>query len=332
MADNPSVLSNFNFQTETFKDTLRAELIDALNFRTSGILIDGSSFVDRSAKGQFVDIPQYQTLIDKLTQVVSGVTKDTNNFADYKMRAVWVQREGAWSVESLVQNISGKDILTEIARQLANIVARTIQDTSISVLKGVFATALAGTHSTGTQYSGATIDGSGILAAKQLLGDVQSQLTRMITHSKILSDAVALQIAKFPNTLGTDAARSGEVSQLYGMNAWMDDAITAVSSIYSSYISAPGQLLYVLGDWNRRDLNGNPVTSNGPDIEYSRVPNIGGGQDRIYLRMKYLVQLNGMQYNSATANPTDTQLATGANWTKVVDDDKKIKITELKTL
>lgn len=334
MATNdPGVLTDFNFNAEAFQDTLQAELVDKLAFQSSGILSDGSSLIDRSAKGQFVDVPQFETLADDMTQVVSATDIDVNDFADYKMRGVWVEREAAWGIESLVQTITGKDPLGEIARQIATKVAKTIQTTAINVLNGIFAVELASTHSTGTTYSGAKADYTSILGAKQLLGDSQMKLNKAIANSKVVSDLVALNMAQFPNTaLATQAAISGTLPMIAGMQTWMEDAITAVSSVYSTYFSAPGQLLYVVGDWNRRDLNGNPVRSAGIDVEYSRKPQTGGGQDLIYVRVKYLVHPAGMQYNSATANPTDAQLATGSNWTKVVDDDRKIRIVEMKTL
>lgn len=333
MANDPGILSDFNFQSDAFQDTLQAELVDALSFKSSGILTDGSGFLDKTKTGEFINVPQYETLADAMTQVTTGSEKTTNDFADYKSTAVWVQREGAWGIESLVKTITGKDPLTEIARQVANKVAVTIQTTVINVLKGIFATALSSSHSTGTTYTGSTIDYDGIFGAKQKLGDAQMQLTRVIANSKVVSDIGGLNRAVFTNTtLGVEAAVNAVVPVVAGMNTWMEDAITAVSSVYSTYISAPGAIIFLIGNWSRRDVNGNPVVSNGIDVEFQRIAEVGGGTDNIFVRVRYMVHPMGMEYNSATVNPTDAQLATGSNWTKSVDDDRKIKIVELKTL
>ncbi len=328
---DPGVLTDFNYQSEEFQDTLQAEIVDKLGLTTSGIMVDGSNFI-QNKMGDFAHIPQYQTLADAMTQVVTVTDVDINDFADYKMTMPWIQREGAWGVESIVQTITGKDPLTEIARQFANKIAQTMKTSAINMLKGCFATALSATHSTGTSYSGNNITFDGVRGAKQLLGDSQMLLTRAVANSKVVNDAGGLVGTTFPNTqIGSQTLTSGIVPNLYGIQAWMDDSIASVASIYSTYIAAPGAVIYALRPWSHKDLNGNQVTSPAVNVEYQRVPQTGGGQDRIYLRVSYTVLLNGMQFSISYKNPTDAQLATGAYWTKVADDNRKIKCVELKT-
>jgi len=334
MAVNYATLSNFNYQDEQFQATLMAELVDALNILGSGILsVASETLIPRDVSGHFVDIPQYETVSGLADQIVSGSDSNIYDFADYKMRAVWVLREKAFGVEDLVQIMAAKDPIGELIRQVSNFWARNFQATAISVIQGCMATALALTHSTGNTYTGNKISYDGILAAKQLVGDKQFELNKAIAHSKVMNDAVLQNIAQFPNSiLGNTSAQEGNVSRLAGMNTWMEDQIVSVGDVYSTYFAAPGQLVYQLANWKRKDINGNAVVSQGVDIEFFRKPEHSGGTNLLFTRCKYLVHLNGMQYNSADlSNPTDAQLATGVNWTKVADDDRKIKIVELKT-
>jgi hypothetical protein len=327
-----AALADFSFQSDVFQDTLQAELVDALNLSTSGILVSGGGIIQPDS-GDYQSIPQFDTLSGSADQIVTNTENDTNDFGDYKMRSPWLQRNKIWGVENLVAVVAGEDPMTEIARQLANFWAREFQATAINVITGSFATALASTHSTGTDYSGQTIDIGGVLAAKQKLGDMQLSLTRAIANSIVINHAVKNNVGTYGNTqLGADMFLSGNLPQIAGMATWMDDSFTGTSDVYSSYFSAPGQVVYSLRPWKRRDVNGQPVQSEMVDVEYERKPNIGGGTDVLHTRASFLIHLNGMYYNSATTNPTNAQLATGSNWTKVADDDKKIKIVQLNTL
>ena len=327
-----AALADFSFQSDVFQDTLQAELVDVLNLQTSGILVNGAGIISPES-GEYQSIPQYDTLSGAADQIVTNTENDTNDFGDYKMRAPWLQRNKIWGVENLVSVVAGKDPMTEIARQLANFWAREFQTTAINVINGCFATALASTHSTGTDYSGQTIGIDGVLAAKQKLGDMQLELTRAISHSKVINQAVKNSIGSYGNTqMGNDLFLSGNLPQIAGMATWMNDSFSATGDVYPTYFSAPGQIVFAVRPWSRRDVNGQAVNSQSVDVEYERKPNIGGGTDVLHTRASFLVHLNGMYYNSATTNPTNVQLATGTNWTKAADDDKKIKIVQLKTL
>lgn len=331
MSNDYSTLADFNYNDEGWQRELQAEIVDKLALQASGILSQTDLVQDDT--GHFVDITQYPTVSDAAQQIVSGTDVDYVDFSDYKQRAVWLLRAWGWGQENLIQIIAKKDPQSEIMRQLAVTVAREIQTTAINVVKGIMATALASTHSTGASFSGGEITYPGILAAKQLLGDSQLLLTQAIANSKVVNDAVLLNIASFPaGVVGNEAAKSGALPVIAGMNTWMEDAIAAVTSVYSSYFAAPGALVYKFAPWTRRGINGEVKTSAMIDIEPWRNPATSGGLDIVYVRIKFLVHPLGMQYNSATNNPTNAQLATGSNWTKVADDNRKIKIVELKTL
>jgi len=332
-----ATLSNFNYLNEQFQTTLMAELVNALKLVGSGILsLASETLIPKGQSGAFVDIPQYITSADIADQVVSGQDANFYGFSDYKMRAVWVQRQKVWKVEDLVKIIGNKDPIGELIRQLTNYWTYNFQATALSEIAGCFAGPLASgtanSHSTGSQYSGSTISYDGILAAKQLLGDKQFSLDKAIANSKVMNNAVLQNIAQFPNSiLGNTTAEEGNVARLAGMNTWMDDQMTAVNNVYSTYFSAANQLVYQLDNWKRTDINGNPVVSQGVDVEFFREPQKGGGTSVIYTRCKYLVHLNGLAYNSNTENPTNAQLATGSNWTFVADDNRKCQIVELQT-
>lgn len=335
MSTDYGLLADFNYNDEGWQRELNAELVDQLALQASGILVQGffnpSTGIDQNA-GSFANFTQYPTIADTPQSITSNTALDIRDFSDYIQTAPWLNKADAWGIENLVQVIAGKDPIAELLRQLTNYWAKAIQASALSVIKGIMATALASTHSTGATYSGGEITLPGIGAAKQLLGDAQMQLTKAVMHSKAFSDAVQLGIASFPNSaLGNNLAVTGAFPQIMGMTTWLDDAIAAVGGVYSSYFAAPGAVVYNTRPWTRRTIANQIVKSAGIDVEFWRDPSTGGGTDVIYTRLSYVIGALGMEYNSATTNPTDVQLATGSNWTKRADDDRKIKIVELKT-
>jgi len=329
---DPTAIGDIDYQSEAFKDTLTAEITDALGFLSSGILteIPRDMITSEGAAGDFGNVPQWKTFSGTMTPIASGTEVDINNLSTYKQRFPWLHREYAVGAEDIVKMITGADTLGEVAKKLGPFLARTIQAMSINALKGAFATALATSHSTGAAYTSGTINVTAANAARLLLGDNLNLLNKMISHSKVTMDGVNLMIASY-GTQNRDELKSGKLPQFLGMENWMDDTLTAVATIYSSFFSEAGSIGYSFAPWERTDVNGQKFSGMGVDIEPYRLPNLSGGVSSLIIRLHCMVHLNGMAYNSATKNPSNAQLATGSNWTKVVDDDKKIRIVELKT-
>jgi len=330
---DPAVLGDFNYQDEVFQDTLTAKLVDSLGLSSSGVLTRLPAGVITNKSGDFATIPQYKTVDGTMNQIVSLTESDVDDFGDYATKAVWLQRDKGWGVENLVNIIANKDPEEEIIRQFSNFMAREMQTTTVNILLGISAaTGFVTTNSTGATYEGGNISKESIVAAKQLQGDVQNVLTKFIGHSRVVSDAIGFSMTDFKyNNVGEQVYRSGTTGQVLGMDVWADDMFAAVTSVYSSYIAAAGAINYDFRPWIRRDVNGNKVSSSTFDIEFQRIPNIGGGQDRIWLRATYLVTIMGMSWGVTTTNPTNVQLATGSNWSYVADDPKKINIVQLRT-
>jgi hypothetical protein len=328
------VLSDFvnTFQDEGFQTELQAELVDRLGAFSSGILTQ-TTVISAGESGNFVNITQWPTVSQEPEQILSGEDANIYSFADYKQRAAWVERVLAFGVENLVEIIAKKDPHGAVIDQAANIWSKAIQKSAISLIKGCMGV-LAATHTTGGIYIGNKINLDAFRDAKQLLGDAQEQLVRALAHSKVLNDATGSILNAFPavDSVSGQIINNGLKNNIYGTLAIMDDSVAAVGDVYSTYLAAPGSLGYKFDKWIRRDVNGNQVIANTVDFEFQRLPRTGGGQDVLYMRAKYLVHMFGMSYTSATANPTDAQLATDVNYTKVADDDRKIKVVELKTL
>ena len=334
-------LSNIDFNSSTWKDIFAGEFTDRLGFLTSGAMASvNDSVISPDDKGYTVTIPHWNTLSGDTDVITSSLTTTVNSLATYKDIGVWCEREKAFGADQLVKVVSGADPAAEIARQMAQYIANEVHKQAMNVLAGVFSVELATTHSTGSTFAGGTINTDGILTAKQKLGDNQDQLTIALLNSKVYQDALRDGIIT-NNVSGVSAEqfRSGMIGQMLGMNPVMTDKLTATSSVYPSYFAAPGAMIYkfrnrpvsIQSNANITRVNANGIIA---DIELYRNPTTGGGQDILIMRYSAVTHVPGVQYDgSGTAtNPTNAQLATAANWTKVATDDKLIKIVELKTL
>ena len=328
-----TILTDVNFQSQVFKDTMLGEFTDRLGLLSSGILVEApENVVSANDKGYTVAIPKWNTLSGDSVQITSATSTTINNFTDYKDVGVWVEREKAWGSDQMVAVVAGKDPTEEIARQLGTYGAIEMHKIALKVLTGVFDTALATTHSTGATYAGDIISPEAIIAAKQLLGDNNDLLKAIVMNSKVQSDAITQKILTYDNG-GAVTYNTGNTGNLLGLSPVVSDKLVAVSSVYSSYIGALASMIYKLRNRvNQRFTNANTYKIGQFEVELNREAKTAGGQDELILRFSGLAHVPGVQWNGTVAtNPTDAQLATGANWTKVATDDKLIRLVELKT-
>lgn len=334
-------LSNIDFNSSTWKDIFAGEFTDRLGFLTSGAMVSvNDNMISPDDKGYTVTIPHWNTLSGDTDVITSSLSTTTNSLATYKDIGVWCEREKAFGADQLIKVVSGADPAAEIARQLSQYVANEVHKQAMSTLAGVFSVELGTTHSTGSTYIGSTIDIDGVLSAKQKLGDNQDQLTIALMNSKVYQDAMRDKLITNPvvNVSG-EMFRSGVIGSLLGMTPVMTDKLTATASVYPSYFCAPGALIYkfrnrpasIQSNANITRINAGGIIA---DIELYRNSTYAGGQDILIMRYSAVTHVPGVQYDGSgtSSNPTNAQLATAANWTKVATDNKLIKIVELKTL
>jgi len=314
-----TTIASLNFDDELFIKHMTALIPDKVAFLTSGILTNVSNDPQiASQSGQFLNMPRYAKFSGNTEQLTAATDLTVDPMSDVLDRSVWLERGKAWGSEDWIRWVAATEPLDEMAKQMSSYIAREIQYFFNSgVLPGTFATALASTHSTGTDYSGATIDLDAVIGAKKLLGDVSDELGVGVVNSKVFYDALKLKIATYEPLGTSEAFSSGRIGNLLGMSVAMDDNLTATSSVYPSYFGVPGSAVYAFR------VN--------PRLEKWRNPLKAGGTDYLILTFSVAVHIPGCKYNSSTVNPSVAQLATGSNWTKV-EATKNIKIVELKTL
>jgi hypothetical protein len=325
------------FQSETFRAVLRGSFLKVLSFFGSGFITEApDEIISPNQSGSFGNLPQWLADSSDPDQITTNSVTQINKLSAYKDRFAWMELEKAWGAQELINTVAGKgsDMIEEIASHIGNYWAYALQKRAVAVLKGIFADALAESHSTGITYTGEPITNSAVLAAKYKLGDWHKMLNIILMHSKVHGDAVTNNLITFPaGDVGSKTFVSGSPGQILGLMPYADDDLTPAAGIYSSYLGGAGSMIFKLRNRFASALtNRNVFNSDGIYIELSRDAKQAGGTDEIITRISCMVHAPGVAWkDTAPENPTLAQLATGSNWQKTAPD-KLIKIAELKTL
>jgi hypothetical protein len=204
--------------------------------------------------------------------------------------------------------------------------AKAIQASAIKMTTGVCATALSATHVYDDSLN--KINVAGLVGAKQKLGDANKNLNTIVLSSAVESVAVQDGVLNYDNQ-NRDKYATGNVGTMVGLSPFVTDECASVGNIHYSLIGRKGSIVYKMRPYQALgSTNGNLMTlADGSQIELARVSSDQAGEDQLIMRCSYLVHVPGIAWNS-TANPEDTDLATGANWTKVQADNKDIQIVQ----
>ncbi len=323
-------LANVNFASAQFKEALAATFTDKLRIYNDLLRPLPDSVVSSNDKGYYVSLPAYNALTDSFSQITAGGTLTPVAMSQRLERAAWLSREFAVSSEQMVAIVAGTDPIAEAANQFGTLIAKEVQSAAISALTGVFTTALLTTHV--LDDTGNIVSAEKLLAAKLKIGDAMDMLGVMICNSKVYGDMITKSIA-IQSGASTESYSSGEVGRALGMAVMAEDALTLAGGIYKTYLAAPGAVGFKFRNRPQQALNSanivNVATDNGviAEFESSRQHLTGGGTDTVSCRISFLVHPLGMQF-AESVNPTNASLATGSNWTKVVTDDKLIKMVQ----
>lgn len=234
--------------------------------------------------------------------------------------AIKLARNKSWSSMDLVAAFHTPDPVATIRSRVAAYWARRFQAATISILNGVMADNVA--NDDGDMVFDGTageISGTSILDAKATMGDAANALDAIVMHS---IKYTALQKANLIEYLRDGDANVRFPSYL-GYRVVVDDGVPVDTSgtdpVYTSILFGSGALR--LGP-------GSPKTP----VEVERKPSAGNGEGEeiFYSRQHFILHPAGFSYTGTAGNPTNTQLAAAASWSRVYDR-KQIPLAFLQT-
>lgn len=276
-----------------------------------------------SSGGTLINMPYWNDLTGA-DEVLSDTTALTpQNITSGQDRAGLIMRGKAWAANDLAGALAGSDPMAAIGDLVAAFWARKRQQTLLSVLRGVFASA---SMSGNVSDIGSNADPGGVFTANtfldalQLLGDAADGLTAVAMHSAVRTALTKAQIVE--TNVGVDG---NYVSNIFGKPVIVDDGMpvevrdidpTATvdnRNVYTSYIFGPG----AIGQGN----GGAPVPTETDRDSLA-------GDDILINRQHFLLHPRGVAFQAASvagSSPTNAELELAANWNRVYDN-KKVRI------
>ena len=293
-------------------------------FGESGIVEMAPEFDELAAGGgREVKMPFWkdltatrQLLSDSATLTVNKITSDQDISRIHNDAQVW-------SVNHLANVISGDDPMQAIVDLVGGYWARTDEGLVISALKGVFAAAsmsanLLAIHSesVAAQTSATRLNGATFVDACTKLGDAADRLTAVAMHSGTEAALRKLDLIDFiPDSEGKAMLRTFQ-----GRRVVVDDTLptragSTDGTVYTTYLFGQGAFAKGVAPLDGAALQG------GFGTEGVEIARVALDSDTVLInRRRYILHPRGVKFTSASVagdSPTNAELETGSNWTRV---------------
>ncbi len=297
-------------------------------FLSSGV-VQPMAELDASEGGDFINVPFFSANLSGDFEVLTDSSSLTpGKITANKQVGVVLHRGRAFESRDLAALAAGADPMAAIATKVASYVANQRQKDLIKCLEGVFGGL---TSNTGAAFIDLSFDKTGqtalgprqVAKARALLGDQGDKLTAVAMHSAVYYDLVERKAIDYiTNTearLSTAATGASTINAIAG----------SIASAYAGDNSVPTfmGLRVIVSD----DLA--PTSTNYPVYFFTAGAIASGEQmalrtetdrdilaksDAMAIDLHYCYHPIGAKWGT-TVNPTQAQLATIGNWTKVYE-------------
>lgn len=297
-------------------------------FLSSGV-VQPMAELDASEGGDFINVPFFSANLSGDFEVLTDSSSLTpGKITANKQVGVVLHRGRAFESRDLAALAAGADPMAAIATKVASYVANQRQKDLIKCLEGVFGGL---TSNTGAAFIDLSFDKTGqtalgprqVAKARALLGDQGDKLTAVAMHSAVYYDLVERKAIDYiTNTearLSTAATGASTINAIAG----------SIASAYAGDNSVPTfmGLRVIVSD----DLA--PTSTNYPVYFFTAGAIASGEQmalrtetdrdilaksDAMAIDLHYCYHPIGAKWGTVV-NPTQAQLATIGNWTKVYE-------------
>ena len=287
--------------------------------RQSGIMETLAGF-NVPSEGKTVNMPFWQDLTGEDEIWTSGHETQPEAIFAKKDAAVILTRIKSYGAEDLVKLFSGSDPMAAIVLKFANYWNRREQLILLSILKGVFGTALAENMK---DKSSESISRNMLVDAINVMGDASTDLTGMLMHSAVQADLAKKSVLDARVNVG-DTNAPPEFETFLKRRIIVDDGApvenvgtsTDPEMVYTTYLFGQGALAYAAGT---------------PDNSIEIVREGLKSQTSLVHRRQFIMHPRGVSWvgNPVKNTPSNAELATAANWVKVFER-KNIPIVALR--
>lgn len=274
----------------------------------SGLIVDMTQQLIDELGGKLVNMPFFNDLTGEDEVVDDSDDIQIDGVSTGSDVAVKLYRARAYGGSDLAADLAGADPMDVIASNFGTWWARRFQTVLLSTLKGALSsTGMAGNTLDLTKLTNAdaqNFDADSFIDATHMLGDEEGTLRAVACHSDTLK---AMKKADLIDTI-KDSEGGDDINVYMGKTVIVDDSMPHDAGVYTTYIFGPGAVGY-----------GEKAPKN--PVEADRDPLKGGGFDYIVQRRQFVLHPRGIKWigNSAKATPSNAELATPANWERVVE-------------
>jgi len=302
---------------EVFNAYVSQRSVELSRLVQSGVIQNSPELNALAASGgTIVNMPFWNDLTGD-DEVLSDTTALTpQNITSGQDKARLLLRGKAWASNDLAAALAGDDPMGEIASKVASFWVRQRQKALLSILSGVFGAASMSANV--LDISAATgpaniISANTFIDATQKLGDHKDQVTAIMMHSAVEAHLAKADLIDYER----DSQGSILVRRYLGIEVIVDDALTADTGVYTSYIFGPGAIGL-----------GNGAAPVPTEVDRDSL----AGDDILVNRQHFILHPRGVAWQEDTvvgSSPTNAELATSDNWVRVYDP-KQIRIVQFK--
>ena len=276
-----------------------------------------------SEGGREVKMPFWKDLTATRQLLSDAATLTVNKISSDQDIARLHNDAQVWSVNHLAKVISGDDPMQAIVDLVAEYWARTDEGLIVSSLKGMFAAgSMSGnllaihSESIAAQSSATRLNGATFVDACAKLGDRADRLTAVGMHSATEAALRKLDLIDFiPDSEGKAMLRSFQGRRVVVDDNLPSRAGTTDGTVYTTYLFGQGAFAKGSAMLDSNPLQGGFGTEG---VEIARVPL---DSDTVLInRRRYILHPRGVKFTSASVagdSPTNTELETASNWTRV---------------
>jgi hypothetical protein len=296
-------------------------------------IIESSPVFDELARGggRTVEMPFWKDLSATRQILSDSASLTVNKITSDKDIARIHNDAQSWSVNHLAKQIAGDDPMQRILDLVAEYWARTDEGLVVSCLKGIFAAAsmsgnLLAIHSetVAGQSASTRLNGATFVDATLKLGDAADRLSAVAMHSATEAALRKLDLIDFV----PDSQGQAQIKTFQGRRVVVDDNLptragTTDGVVYTTYLFGPGAFARGVSPLDSAPLQGG-IGTEGVEMFRDALASDTG----LINRRRYILHPRGVKFTSASVagdSPTNAELETGANWTRVFEN-KNVRI------
>jgi len=278
--------------------------------------------------GNFISLPMTGLIGGEALNYDGDTDVTATGLETFIQSMIVTGRMKAWKEKDFTFDITGKDFMEEIGRQVSDYWDDVDQATILSILKGIFGVT---TNSFSTKH---TLDISGASAAEdqvvgattlnnatqQAFGANKNIITMAIMHSAVATTLENLQVLEYRKATDADGIqRTVSLADWNGRTVMIDDDVPTEAVAASG--NDPAYTKYTTYLIGRDAFDYCDCGAKVPN-ETWRDPKTDGGEDWLITRQRKLFAPRGFSFvmpSTPIVSPTNAQLETAARWDIVKD-------------